>query len=69
MDVEVKQVSVSIKSGSGGRSFGSVSTKEIAAAAKSQLGYELDKKKMELDKDLLIGEYINKLFTQELESA
>ena len=27
------------------------------------------KKKMELDKDLLIGEYINKLFTQELESA
>mgnify|MGYP000369215663 CR=1 FL=1 len=38
-----------IKVGEGGRSFGSVSTKEIAAAAKSQLGYELDKKKMELD--------------------
>ena len=47
--MEEKQVTVSIKTGSGGRSFGSVSTKEIAAAAKSQLGYELDKKKMELD--------------------
>ena len=32
-----------------GRSFGSVSTKEIAAAIKAQLGYELDKKKMALD--------------------
>ena len=48
-ELEEKQVTVSIKTGSGGRSFGSVSTKEIAAAAKSQLGYELDKKKMELD--------------------
>ena len=47
-ELEEKQVTVSIKTGSGGRSFGSVSTKEIAAAAKSQLGYELDKKKMEL---------------------
>ena len=44
-ELEEKQVTVSIKTGSGG----SVSTKEIAAAAKSQLGYELDKKKMELD--------------------
>ena len=36
-ELEEKQVTVSIKTGSGGRSFGSVSTKEIAAAAKSQL--------------------------------
>lgn len=41
-------VTVSIKSGSNGRAFGSVSTKEIAIAAKEQLGYELDKKKMQL---------------------
>lgn len=41
-------VTVSIKSGSNGRSFGSVSTKEIAIAAKEQLGFELDKKKMQL---------------------
>ena len=44
-----KSITVSIKTGSGGRSFGSVSTKELAAAAKTQLGYDLDKKKMVLD--------------------
>ena len=44
-----KSVKVSIKTGSGGRSFGSVSTKEIAAAIKEQLGYDIDKKKMTLD--------------------
>ena len=38
-----------MKAGEGGRTFGSVSTKEIAVAAKAQLGMELDKKKMELD--------------------
>lgn len=43
-----KAVTVSIKSGSDGRAFGSVSTKEIALAAKEQLGYDLDKKKMHL---------------------
>lgn len=43
-----KTVTVSIKSGSDGRAFGSVSTKEIALAAKEQLGYDLDKKKMHL---------------------
>ena len=37
-----------MKGGEGGRTFGSVSTKEIAAAAKEQLGLELDKKKMQL---------------------
>ena len=35
-----------IKVGEGGRTFGSISTKEIAAEAKKQLGYDLDKKKM-----------------------
>lgn len=42
------EVTVSIKSGEGGKTFGSVSTKEIAKAAKEQLGLELDKKKMQL---------------------
>lgn len=45
-EMKEKSITVAIKTGSGGRSFGSVSTKELAAAAKSQLGYELDKKKM-----------------------
>ena len=47
-DLEDKKVVVKMKGGEGGRTFGSVSTKEIAAAAKAQLGLELDKKKMQL---------------------
>ena len=39
-------VTVSIKAGEGGRTFGSVSTKEIAKAAADQLKLEIDKKKM-----------------------
>lgn len=41
-------VTVSIKAGEGGRTFGSVSTKEIAKAAADQLKLEVDKKKMVL---------------------
>ncbi|MCI9022078.1 MAG: 50S ribosomal protein L9 [Eubacterium sp.] len=48
LDLKEKQVEVKIKSGEGGRTFGSVSTKEIAEAVKSQLHLELDKKKMQL---------------------
>jgi len=42
------EVNVTIKIGEGGKLFGSVSTKEIAEAAKAQLDVELDKKKMQL---------------------
>ncbi len=48
-ELKDKSVTLSIKTGSGGRSFGSVSTKEIAAAIKEQLGYDIDKKKISLD--------------------
>ena len=44
-ELEEKEVVLAIKTGSDGRVFGSVSTKEIA---EEQLGYELDKKKMHL---------------------
>ena len=47
-ELENKKVVVKMKGGEGGRTFGSVSTKEIAAAAKAQLGLDLDKKKMQL---------------------
>lgn len=47
-ELEQKEVVLAIKTGSDGRVFGSVSTKEIAEATKEQLGYELDKKKMHL---------------------
>lgn len=43
---------VKIKAGEGGRVFGSVSSKEIAEAAKKQFGVEIDKKKIVLDEPL-----------------
>ena len=46
--VESQKVVMKIKCGEGGRIFGSVSTKEIAAATKEQTGLDLDKKKMQL---------------------
>jgi len=48
-DLGNKFVEVKIKSGKDGKTFGSVSTKEISVAAKEQLGLELDKKKMVLN--------------------
>lgn len=44
-EIEEKQVTVAIKVGEGGKVFGSVSAKEIAEAAKEQLGYDIDKRK------------------------
>ena len=41
-----KTVEVKMKAGEGGRTFGSISSKEIAEEAKKQMNMELDKKKM-----------------------
>ena len=46
------KVEVKIKAGEGGKTFGSVSTKEIASAVKSQLDLEIDKKKMQLSEPI-----------------
>ena len=51
-DLETKQIVVKIKAGEGGKVFGSVSSKEIAAAVKEQYGIEIDKKKIQLDENL-----------------
>ena len=45
-ELEGKQVTLKLKVGEGGRTFGSVSSKEISEAAKQQLGYDIDKKKL-----------------------
>ena len=47
-DLESKSVIVKIKGGEGGKVFGSVSSKEIAAAYKEQCGMDIDKKKIQL---------------------
>lgn len=47
-EMEEDVVVVSIKAGEGGRTFGSVSSKEIAQSYKDQKGKEIDKKKIVL---------------------
>ena len=51
-DIESKEVVCTMKVGEGGKTFGSVSTKEIAQAVKEQLKLDLDKKKMVLDEPI-----------------
>lgn len=56
--ISQKKVVVKIKTGEGGRIFGSISTKEIAQAAKEQTGLDLDKKKMQLSDSIkALGTY------------
>lgn len=50
--MEEMPVIVKIKAGEGGKTFGSVSTKEIASAMKEQHGVELDKKKIQLTESI-----------------
>ncbi len=50
--IEEAQVNLKIKAGEGGRTFGSVSSKEISQAAKEQLSLELDKKKIHLSEPI-----------------
>jgi len=47
-DIKERPVTVKIRAGEGGKVFGSVSTKEIAAAFKEQHDIDIDKKKMQL---------------------
>ena len=47
-EIAEKSVTVSIKVGEGGKTFGSVSSKEIDEAAKAQIDLDLDKKKIQL---------------------
>ena len=57
-DLEDKEIILTLKVGEGGRTFGSVSTKEISEAAKDQLGLDIDKKKMVLaDSIKALGTY------------
>ena len=46
--IEAGKIILKMKAGEGGRTFGSISTKEIAVALKEQLKIEVDKKKLQL---------------------
>ena len=47
-ELSAGKVELSIKVGEGGRTFGSVSSKEIAAAVKEQMELDVDKKRIQL---------------------
>lgn len=51
-ELETKEVVLSIKAGEGGKTFGSVSSKEIATAYKEQCGITIDKKKIQLPESI-----------------
>ena len=51
-ELKAGQVALKIKVGEGGKAFGSVSAKEIAAAVKDQMGLDVDKKKIQLKETL-----------------
>ena len=46
--IEAGEIKMSIKTGEGGKAFGSIASKEIAAELKEQMGLEVDKKKIQL---------------------
>lgn len=52
--LEAGKVELAIKVGEGGRTFGSVSSKEIAAAVKDQLNLDIDKKKIQLKETIKV---------------
>ena len=56
--IEESEITIAIKLGEGGKTFGSVSSKEIAEEVKVQLGFDIDKKKIQL-KDAIksVGEF------------
>lgn len=56
--LETREVTVKMKSGEGGKTFGSISSKEIAEAAREQCGLDVDKKKIQLPEAIKsLGEY------------
>lgn len=61
---KLKEMSITLKmkAGEGGRTFGSISTKEIAKGAKEQLDLTLDKKKMQLQEPIKsLGTHVVKI--------
>lgn len=57
-EIAAKSINMTMKVGKNGKAFGTISTKEMAAAVKDQLGYDLDKKKFSVDEPIkALGTY------------
>lgn len=50
--IETIKVEVKLKAGEGGKTFGSISTKEIADVLKSEFNLDVDKKKLQLEEPI-----------------
>ena len=48
-ELSTKEIILTLKVGEGGRTFGSVSSKEISEAAKKQLNLDIEKNKLQLE--------------------
>ena len=48
-ELKSKEIVIRTKGGEGGKLFGSITTKDIEAAVKDQLGVKIDKKKMQME--------------------
>ena len=48
-ELKDKEIVIRTKGGEGGKLFGSITTKDIEAAVKDQLGVKIDKKKMQME--------------------
>lgn len=58
-ELKAGKVVLTMKVGEGGRTFGSVSSKEIAEAVKEQMHLEIDKKKIQLKEQIkILGTHI-----------
>ena len=55
-----KIVTIKVKAGANGKIFGSVTNKEVSVGL-SEMGFDVDKKKIELDQVKSLGEYSAKL--------
>lgn len=55
-----KEVSIQVKAGANGKIFGSVTNKEVSVALE-KIGFEIDKKKIELEQVKSLGSYNAKL--------
>lgn len=47
-----QEIVVSLKTGAAGKTFGSISSKEISEEVKKQLGYDIDKKKIQVKESI-----------------
>ena len=63
--LEANDITVTVKVGSEGRLFGSVTDKDVAASIKAAVGVDVDRHRIKMDKHIkLVGKYVAKVSLQ-----